>query len=61
MIYNVHKWTCKFIMLVDMDINEKISGDKKSMLVLTTREYEVHLMNKYIIVMDEPYPEIYFD
>jgi hypothetical protein len=48
-------------MLVDMDINEKISGDKKSMLVLTTREYEVHLMNKYIIVMDEPYPEIYFD
>ena len=45
----------------DLLINEKLSGGQKSRLILWTRGYNVDILNKEIIILDEPCPDVDFD
>jgi ABC-type multidrug transport system fused ATPase/permease subunit len=49
------------INVFDMPIDEKLSGGEKSRLLLWTRGYVADTMNKEIIILDEPCPDIDFD
>lgn len=45
----------------DMPIDEKLSGGEKSRLLLWTRGYVADHMNKEIIILDEPCPDVDFN
>lgn len=44
----------------DLYINDILSGGQKSRLILWTRGYNVDILNKEIIVLDEPCPDVDF-
>jgi ABC-type multidrug transport system fused ATPase/permease subunit len=47
--------------IYDLSINERLSGGQKSRLILWTRGYIVETLQKEIIVLDEPCPDVDFD
>jgi ABC-type cobalamin/Fe3+-siderophores transport system ATPase subunit len=51
----------KNIHIYDLSINERLSGGQKSRLILWTRGYIVETLQKEIIVLDEPCPDVDFD
>lgn len=49
------------IHVYDLSMNERLSGGQKSRLILWTRGYIVETLQKEIIVLDEPCPDVDFD
>ena len=47
--------------IYDLSMNERLSGGQKSRLILWTRGYIVETLQKEIIVLDEPCPDVDFD
>jgi ABC-type multidrug transport system fused ATPase/permease subunit len=47
--------------IYDLSINERLSGGQKSRLILWTRGYIVETLQKEIIVLDEPCPDVDYD